>query len=179
MVFFLPIGDIAFGMALGFLTGIFSASLHWSFGGFFLVATLFAVAIFIIKRSTWRECLLFLGALVIGAALLTSLVVNEARAEQPVMPLRLFASRERSGAYAARMLYLGAMIGFFYFTTQLMQDGLGFTPLQVRRRALGERAPLADRFLVILMLPGLDPGMHTVIVTVWHLGVTGVPHRCV
>jgi hypothetical protein len=28
------------------------------------------------------------------------------------------------------MLYLGAMIGFFYFTTQLMQDGLGFTPLQ-------------------------------------------------
>jgi MFS family permease len=45
------------------------------------------------------------GALVIGAALLTALVLNEARAEQPIMPRRLFASRERSGAHAARMLY--------------------------------------------------------------------------
>ena len=65
----------------------------------------------------------FAGA---GVALLAALVANEARAEQPVMPLHLFRSRERGGAYAARMLYLGAMIGFFYFTTQLMQDGLGF-----------------------------------------------------
>ena len=39
--------------------------------------------------------------------LLAALVVNEARVAQPIMPLRLFASRERSGAYAARMLYLG------------------------------------------------------------------------
>ncbi len=46
------------------------------------------------------------------------------------MPLRLFRSQERSDAYAARMLYLRGMIGFFYFTTQFMQDGLGFTPLQ-------------------------------------------------
>ena len=70
------------------------------------------------------------ASLVVGAVLLVALVVNEARAEQPIMPLRLFASRERSGAYAVRFLYLAAMIGFFFFTTQLLQDGLGFTPLQ-------------------------------------------------
>jgi EmrB/QacA subfamily drug resistance transporter len=69
-------------------------------------------------------------ALVAGVVLLATLVVTEARVAQPIMPLRLFASRERSGAYATRALYMGAMIGFFFFTTQLMQDGLGFTPLQ-------------------------------------------------
>ncbi len=58
------------------------------------------------------------GVLTVGVVLLAALVANEAGALQPIMPLRLFRSRERSGAYAARMLYLGAMIGFFYFTTQ-------------------------------------------------------------
>jgi hypothetical protein len=57
-------------------------------------------------------------------------VVNEARAAQPIMPLRLFASRPRTGAYLDRLLYLGAMIGFFFFTTQYLQGVLGFTPLQ-------------------------------------------------
>jgi EmrB/QacA subfamily drug resistance transporter len=71
-----------------------------------------------------------LGAFVLGVALLAGLVVNESRADQPIMPLRLFASRRRSGAYLVRMLYLGAMIGFFYFTTQYLQGVLGFTPLQ-------------------------------------------------
>jgi len=46
------------------------------------------------------------------------------------MPLRLFASRQRTGAYLVRMLYLGAMIGFFFFITQYLQGVLGFSPLQ-------------------------------------------------
>ncbi|MFC4069064.1 MFS transporter [Actinoplanes subglobosus] len=71
-----------------------------------------------------------IGAFVLGVLLLAALVVNEARAEQPIMPLRLFASRERTGAYLVRMLYLGAMIGFFFFTTQYLQGVLGFSPLQ-------------------------------------------------
>jgi EmrB/QacA subfamily drug resistance transporter len=71
-----------------------------------------------------------IAAFVLGAGLLAALVVNEARAEQPIMPLRLFADRRRTGAYLVRMLYLGAMIGFFFFTTQYLQGVLGFTPLQ-------------------------------------------------
>jgi EmrB/QacA subfamily drug resistance transporter len=70
------------------------------------------------------------GALVVGVLLLVALVINEARAAQPIMPLRLFASRVRTGAYLVRLLYLGAMIGFFFFTTQYLQGVLGFTPLQ-------------------------------------------------
>src|SRR5207249_7929063 len=57
-----------------------------------------------------------------GALLLSLFVVNEARAPQPIMPLRLFASRERAGAYATRILYLGAMMGFWFFITQFLQD---------------------------------------------------------
>jgi len=93
------------------------------------------------------------GSLVVGAVLLTALVLNESRAEQPIMPLRLFASRERSGAYAARMLYLGAMIGFFFFTTQLMQDGLGFTPFQA---GLGFLPMSLVNFAVAMAIPRLS-----------------------
>jgi EmrB/QacA subfamily drug resistance transporter len=70
------------------------------------------------------------GSLLVAGVLLVALVVTERRVSQPIMPLRLFASRERVGAYLARLLYLGAMIGFFFFTTQYMQGVLGFTTLQ-------------------------------------------------
>jgi EmrB/QacA subfamily drug resistance transporter len=70
------------------------------------------------------------GAALGGAVvLLTILMLNEARVPQPIMPLHLFASRVRSGAYLARMLYLGAMIGFFFFTTQFLQGVLGYSAL--------------------------------------------------
>ena len=90
--------------------------------------------------------------LVVGLGLLAVLVVNESRAAQPIMPLRLFRSRERSGAYAARMLYLGAMIGFFFFTTQYLQDALAFTPLQA---GLGFLPMSLVNFAVALAIPRL------------------------
>jgi EmrB/QacA subfamily drug resistance transporter len=92
------------------------------------------------------------GAVLVGVLLLAALVVDESRAAQPIMPLRLFRSRERSGAYAARMLYLGAMIGFFFFTTQYMQDALGFTPLQA---GLGFLPMSLVNFAVALAIPRL------------------------
>ena len=92
-------------------------------------------------------------ALLLGLVLLAALAVNESRVAQPIMPLRLFASRERSGAYAARMLYLGAMIGFFFFTTQYLQDALGFTPLQA---GLGFLPMSLVNFAVAMAIPRLD-----------------------
>ncbi len=50
------------------------------------------------------------AALVVGVVLLVALIVHEGRVRQPILPLRLFYGRERSGAYTARLLYLGAMI---------------------------------------------------------------------
>lgn len=65
-----------------------------------------------------------------GLILLAIFVAIESRAGQPIMPLHLFASRQRSGAYLARMLFLGGMVSFFYFTTQFLQNVLGYTPFE-------------------------------------------------
>ncbi len=69
-------------------------------------------------------------ALVSAALLLGLLVINEWKVKQPIMPLHLFASRERAGAYTARLLFAGTMIGFFFFTTQFLQGVYGYNPLQ-------------------------------------------------
>lgn len=71
-----------------------------------------------------------IAGLVVAAVAIVLFVVAETRAVQPIMPLRLFASRIRTGAYVGRMLYLGAMIGFFFFVSRYLQEVLGFTPLQ-------------------------------------------------
>ncbi|WP_308314394.1 MFS transporter [Streptomyces sp. GbtcB7] len=68
--------------------------------------------------------------LVAGAVMLGLFVRVEQRATQPIVPLRLFANRERSGAYVTRMLYMGAMMGFFFFTAQFVQNVYHWTPLQ-------------------------------------------------
>lgn len=70
-----------------------------------------------------------LGALIIGVVLLALFVFIERRAEQPIMPLRLFGNRERAGGYAARFLFLGAMVPFWFFTTQFLQVVLGMSPV--------------------------------------------------
>ncbi|MFC9770288.1 MULTISPECIES: MFS transporter [unclassified Pseudarthrobacter] len=87
-----------------------------------------------------------------GVGLLLAFVLIERRAAQPIMPLRLFASRSRTGAYLARFLYMGAMIGFFYFTTQFMQGVLGFDPLQA---GLGFLPMTAVNFVVAMAIPRL------------------------
>jgi EmrB/QacA subfamily drug resistance transporter len=65
-----------------------------------------------------------------GGVLLAAFVLTELRAEQPITPLRLFASRERSGAYVARLFFVGGMFGMFFFMTQYLQVVLGYSPLQ-------------------------------------------------
>src|ERR1700712_3131016 len=91
-------------------------------------------------------------SLLVGIILLVTLVLHESRAQQPIMPLQLFRSPVRSGAYAVRFLYLGAMIGFFFFTTQFTQGVLGFTPLQT---GLAFLPMTAVNFAVAMLVPKL------------------------
>jgi len=65
-----------------------------------------------------------------GIALLGLFLLNEARMSQPLLPLRLFASRQRSAALGARVLFLGGMMGFWFYTTQYLQGVLGMRPMQ-------------------------------------------------
>lgn len=94
-----------------------------------------------------------LASLAAGIVLLGFFVLNESRARQPILPLRLFASRERSGAYAARMLFLGGMVGFWFFTTQYLQAVMGLRPLEAGLAFLPTTIP---NFIVALMVPRLS-----------------------
>lgn len=105
-------------------------------------------------RSTsagWSD-LLTVASLAAGVLLLAFLVFNESRVKQPIMPLRLFASRERSGAYTARLFFLGGMLGFWFFTTQFLQGVLGFSPFEAGLAFLPTTLP---NFAAALAVPKL------------------------
>jgi predicted MFS family arabinose efflux permease len=70
-----------------------------------------------------------LVSFVLSALLLATFVANEKRAQQPITPLHLFASRQRSGSYVARMLIVSGMFAMFFFMTQFFQGVLGYSPL--------------------------------------------------
>jgi len=92
---------------------------------------MFAVVYGIVRAGSagWSDDLT-LASLAGGLALLAVFVLNERRAQQPITPLRLFASRERVGAYVARVLFVGAMYGQFFFLTQYLQVVEGFSPIE-------------------------------------------------
>jgi EmrB/QacA subfamily drug resistance transporter len=66
----------------------------------------------------------------IAAVLLSAFVVIEARAEHPLLPLRIVADRIRGGAYLAIGIAGIAMFGVFLFLTYYLQQTKGFTPIQ-------------------------------------------------
>jgi EmrB/QacA subfamily drug resistance transporter len=71
-----------------------------------------------------------------GTCLLTGLVLMvifvrvEAKVAMPLVPLRLFASAQRTGANAARALFVGSMGAFWFFVSQFLQIAKGLNPLQ-------------------------------------------------
>jgi predicted MFS family arabinose efflux permease len=62
--------------------------------------------------------------------LLAAFVLTELRAPSPITPLRLFADRNRSTSYLARLLLVAGMMGMFFFLTQFLQNLLGYSPLK-------------------------------------------------
>ncbi|MFE2519106.1 MFS transporter [Streptomyces mirabilis] len=65
-----------------------------------------------------------------AAVLLAAFLYLQARTADPMMPLRLFKDRTRSGSYAT-MLFIGAgMFATFYFLTLYMQLILGYSPVR-------------------------------------------------
>jgi predicted MFS family arabinose efflux permease len=79
--------------------------------------------------SGWSDNLT-VGSLVTAILLLATFIVIELRSEQPLMPLRIFADRNRSGAYALRFAVGATLSGMLFFLTQFMQNILGYSPLK-------------------------------------------------
>lgn len=70
------------------------------------------------------------GALGAGLALLAAFVHIETRAEEPILPLRLFANATRTTANVSRGLMYAGMYGMFFFLGQFLQDVEGYSPLR-------------------------------------------------
>ena len=74
------------------------------------------------------------GALGLGAAslaLLAAFVLREARAENPLIPLRIFRSRYVSGANAMQALLVAGMFGMFFLGALYLQLVLGYDALEI------------------------------------------------
>jgi len=69
------------------------------------------------------------AALAIAGGLLLAFVGLEARSHHALMPLRIFANRNRSGAYLVMLALAAAVFSMFFFLTQFVQNVLGFSPL--------------------------------------------------
>jgi EmrB/QacA subfamily drug resistance transporter len=67
----------------------------------------------------------------VALALLTLFVARQARIENPLMPLRLFRSRNVTGANLVMALLVVGFFGMFFLGALYMQGILGYSPLEV------------------------------------------------
>jgi EmrB/QacA subfamily drug resistance transporter len=67
----------------------------------------------------------------VAIALVAAFVLRQARIEKPLMPLRLFHSRNVSGANIVMALLVVGMFGIFFLGALYMQLVLRYTPLEV------------------------------------------------
>jgi len=93
-----------------------------------------------------------IATIAIGVLLLGTFVLVEAKAVQPIMPLRLFAHRERAGAYLGRVLFLAGMVPFWFFMTQFLQVVKGYRPIEAGLAFLPTTLP---NFAAAMLVPRL------------------------
>ncbi|RYB95272.1 DHA2 family efflux MFS transporter permease subunit [Nocardioides oleivorans] len=68
-------------------------------------------------------------SLVLGVVLLAVFAVIETRVQHPLLPFRIFASRNRAAAFAVMMIVPAAMFAMFFFLSLFIQLVVGYSPL--------------------------------------------------
>jgi len=81
------------------------------------------------ERYGWGDTTTIAG-LVVGVALLGLFLLVESRVEHPLMPFRIFRSKNRAAAFAVMMIVPAAMFAMFFFLSLLIQLVVGYSPLQ-------------------------------------------------
>ena len=71
-----------------------------------------------------------IGTLVAAGLLLVTFVIIEWRSSHALMPLRIFADRNRCGAYLIVLCVVTAMFGIFFFLTVFLQTVWGYSALK-------------------------------------------------
>ena len=69
-------------------------------------------------------------SLALSAASLIAFVLIESRSKHPLLPLRILANRNRSGAYLLMLCVGMAMFGMFFFLTIFVQSVWGYSALK-------------------------------------------------
>jgi EmrB/QacA subfamily drug resistance transporter len=68
-------------------------------------------------------------SLALGVALLALFLVIESRVDHPLLPFRIFASKNRAAAFAVMMIVPAAMFAMFFFLSLFIQLVVGYSPL--------------------------------------------------
>ncbi len=85
---------------------------------------------FIRASEEGRRDALTVGSFGAAVVLPSLLVFIESRAREPIIPLRMFADRNRTGTYVIMLALAAAMFGMFFFIVQFVQNVLGFSPIR-------------------------------------------------
>ena len=103
------------------------------FPGAALITSSLMLGVFTILRIEawgWNDTRIFvLGA--ISLALLAIFLRRQATIARPLMPLRLFRSRNVAGSNALQALLVAGMFGMFFLGALYLQKVLGYSPLKV------------------------------------------------
>jgi EmrB/QacA subfamily drug resistance transporter len=129
--------NVPIGVAILVLTPIFVQETESHRGRFDLAGAITAtagvagLAYGVIRTATsgWGDPLTMI-VFVAAVVLLVAFTLTEARAEQPIMPLRLFADRRRAAAYVNTLLVPSTIFAVIYFLAQYLQEGFGYGPLE-------------------------------------------------
>lgn len=93
-----------------------------------------------------------LSFVVIGMIFICLFILWERKTSSPILPLTLFQNKIRSGAYVTRLLFMMAMLPFWFFLPQMMQSQYGFSALESGFAFL----PLTIvNFIIAMQLPKL------------------------
>ena len=79
--------------------------------------------------SHWGDAQV-LASLAASVVLLVSFVLIEMRSSRPLLPMRVLADRNRSGAYLIMLCVATGLFGLFFFLTLFIQNVLGYSAIR-------------------------------------------------
>jgi MFS family permease len=91
-----------------------------------------------------------IGSILLGGLLLAAFVAWELRAREPMLPMRFFRSRAFAAGNAAIFFTFASLFGAVFFFAQLLQIGLGYSPLEAGLRLM----PWTATFITVAPIAG-------------------------
>lgn len=121
----LPIGIAAFALTVRLIPHDRGVGLSQGADviGAVLITSALMLGVYSIVETSWFG--------VVAIALLAAFLLRQLTAAKPLLALRVFKSRNVSGANTVQILMIAGMFGMFFLGTLYMQLVLGYDPLQI------------------------------------------------